>query len=239
LALAEAGFIAVAVTHTGDNWRDHAYSFTARNFIERPRHIRLAIDYLLTAWPGHEHVATERIGGFGHSAGGFTVLVAIGGNPELARLAELCREHPDEWGCQRRRQQVAARGPSADPPAPVWVHDERIKAAVVAAPAAGYSFNAASLAAVTAPVQLWEAENDRIAPNRWNADIAKANLPSPPEAHLVQAANHFAFLAPCSEALAARVPEICQDPPGFDRTAFHRDFNEAVVAFFRKQLDAR
>jgi intracellular septation protein A len=45
LTLAEGGFNAVAVTHTGDNWRDHAYSFTARNFVERPRHIRLAIDY--------------------------------------------------------------------------------------------------------------------------------------------------------------------------------------------------
>jgi len=239
LALAESGFIAAALTHTGDNWRDHAVSFTARNFIERPRQLKLTIDYMLTAWPGRDHVAAARIGAFGHSAGGFTVLVAIGGNPELARLAELCREHPEEWGCQRRREQVAARGPSGDLPAPVWVHDERIKAAVVAATAAGYSFAAASLAAVTVPVQLWEAENDRVAPNRWNADIIKVNLPSPTEAHLVQAADHFAFLAPCSAPLAERAPEICRGLPGFDRTAFHRDFNEAVVAFFRKQLDGR
>jgi predicted dienelactone hydrolase len=132
LALAQAGFIAAALTHTGDNRRDHAYSFTPRNFIERPRHIRLAIDYLLTAWPGREHIAAARIGAFGHSAGGFAVLVAIGGNPELARLNSLCHEHPDEWGCQRQQQQVAALGSSGDPPAPIWVHDERIKAAVVA-----------------------------------------------------------------------------------------------------------
>jgi predicted dienelactone hydrolase len=39
--------------------------------------------------------------------------------------------------------------------------------------------------------------------------------------------------------LAEQVKEICDDPPGFDRTAFHRDFNAAIVAFFRKQLDAR
>jgi predicted dienelactone hydrolase len=194
---------------------------------------------LLTAWSGHDRVTAGRIGAFGHSAGGFTVLVAIGGNPELARLAELCREHPDEWGCQRRREQVAARGPSGDPPAPVWVHHERIKAAVVAAPAAGYSFTPAGLAAVTASAQLWEAENDRIALNWWNADIVKANLLSLSEVDLVPGADHFAFLAPCSEALAARVPEICQDPQGFDRTAFHRDFNAAVVGFFRKQLDGR
>jgi predicted dienelactone hydrolase/intracellular septation protein A len=235
LALAEAGFIAVAVTHTGDNWRDHAVSFTARNFIERPRHLKPTIDYMLTAWPGRDHLAAARIGAFGHSAGGFTVLVAIGGNPELARLAEFCREHPDDWGCQH----ALARGPSGDPQAPVWVHDERIKAAVVAAPAAGYAFTVTGLAAVAAPVQLWEAEDDRIAPNRWSADNVKANLPSPLELHLVPSADHFAFIAPCSSALAERVPDICQDPPGFDRTAFHRDFNAAVVGFFQKQLDGR
>ena len=152
LALAESGFIAAALTHTGDNWRDHAVSFTARNFIERPRRLKLTIDYMLTAWPGRDHVAAARIGAFGHSAGGFTVLVAIDGNPELARLAEFCREHSDDWGCQRARAQAWARGPSGDPPARVWVHDERIKAAVVAAPAAGYAFTAGGLATVAAPV---------------------------------------------------------------------------------------
>ena len=237
LALAEAGFIAAALTHTGDNWRDHAYSFTSRNFVERPRHVRLAIDYLLTAWSGCEHIAAPRIGAFGHSAGGFAVLVAIGGNPELARLDSLCRAHPDECGCQQGQQQVAALGPSGDPPAPIWVHDERIKAAVVAAPAAGYAFTAADLAAVKAPVQLWEAEDDRRASNRWNADIVKANLPSPPEVHLVPGADHFAFLAPCSAALSQLAPQVCAEIPGFDRAAFHLAFNDAVVAFFRKQLD--
>ena len=57
--------------------------------------------------------------------------------------------------------------------------------------------------------------------------------------HRVPSADHFAFIAPCSTALAERVPEICQVPPEFDRSAFHRDFNAAVVAFFRKQLDGR
>jgi predicted dienelactone hydrolase len=232
LALAEAGFIAVAVTHTGDNWRDHAYSFTRRNFIERPRHLKLTIDYMLTAWPGHGHVAARRIGAFGHSAGAFTVLVVIGGNPELARLAAFCHEHPDDWGRQRARAQASARDPINEPQAPVWVHDGRIKVAIVAAPGAGDAFTAADLAAVTAPVQLWEAEDDRIASNRWSADNVKANLPSPPEVHLVPGAGPFDFLARCSAALADRAPEICQDPPGFDRTAFHHDFNAAVVAFF-------
>ena len=151
--------------------------------------------------------------------------------PGASLLDSLCFEHPDEWGCQRRQQRVVALGPSSDPPATVWLHDERTKAAIAAAPAAGYAFTAGGLAGVKTPVRLWEAEDDRRAPNRWNGDVVKANLPSPPEAHPVQTADHFAFLAPCGEALAARVPEICREPPGFDRTAFHHDPKRRLSRF--------
>jgi len=114
-----------------------AYSFTPRNFLERPRHISLAIDYLLSTWPGHDNIDPARIGAFGHSAGGFTVLVAIGGTPEFARMITFCHEHPDHWGCQRGREEARSRDPGSGPPTAVRVHDARIKAAVIAAPAAG------------------------------------------------------------------------------------------------------
>ena len=48
--------------------------------------------------------------------------------------------------------------------------------------------------------------------------------------------GHFAFLTPCSPALAAKRPELCIDAPGFDRVAFHKEFDAAVVAFFRDRL---
>jgi predicted dienelactone hydrolase len=31
-------------------------------------------------------------------------------------------------------------------------------------------------------------------------------------------------------------PRICADAPGFDRAAFHKDFNAAILAFFRRHL---
>jgi predicted dienelactone hydrolase len=64
------------------------------------------------------------------------------------------------------------------------------------------------------------------------------NLPAPHEYHFVPNAGHFVFLVPCPADLAARRPELCVDPPGFDRAAFHRQFNAAVLAFFRAQLTA-
>ncbi len=107
---------------------------------------------------------------------------------------------------------------------------------MIAAPALGHTFTKDGLAAVTEPIQLWRAENDQITPNEWNADVVKAALPKPPDDHLVPLAGHFDFLAPCSEALAKIAPEICQDPPDFDRAAFHQDLNQALVEFFKARL---
>jgi predicted dienelactone hydrolase len=36
--------------------------------------------------------------------------------------------------------------------------------------------------------------------------------------------------------LAARVPEVCAERPGFDRTAFHEAFDRQVVGFFERTL---
>ena len=31
-------------------------------------------------------------------------------------------------------------------------------------------------------------------------------------------------------------PRICVDAPGFDRAAFHKDFNAAIISFLRRHL---
>jgi predicted dienelactone hydrolase len=50
-------------------------------------------------------------------------------------------------------------------------------------------------------------------------------------------AGHFDFLAPCPPALAHIAPPICSSAPGFDRAAFHQEFNRDVVAFFARTLN--
>jgi len=63
-------------------------------------------------------------------------------------------------------------------------------------------------------------------------------LPRKSELHVVTTA-HYGFLAPCSLELATAIPRICADrPEGFDRLAFHREFNASIERFFREQLIA-
>ena len=230
LALASAGFVVVAVTHTGDNAQDQSYVGTPRWLVDRPRHIHLVLRYMLNDWPAHRQIDPARVGMFGFSAGGFTALVSIGGVPDLARIGSQCRAQP-EFACSLWPQL-----PTASVPATAWTHDPIIKAAVVAAPGYGFAFEPDGLSQVTAAVQLWNGADDRNVPYQTNEAVVRRLLPVPPEYRAVPGAGHFSFLAPCPSWL---FPVICKDAEGFDRTAFHADFNRSVIAFYRKQLAAR
>jgi predicted dienelactone hydrolase len=237
IALAEAGFVVAAVTHTGDNYADQSRSLF---ILERPRHISRVIDYMLSGWSGHARIDAQKIGMYGFSAGGFTTLVSIGGQPDMAKIAPFCEAHATDFACQliARNRGVVASTAAAAAPARDGAKDGRIKAAVVAAPAIGFTFSPDGLRDVTMPVQLWRAEDDAILPHPSYAEAVRLALPTPPEYHVVPGAGHFDFLAPCNQALAARVPEICSSAAGFDRRAFHANMNQAVVEFFRRTLNA-
>jgi predicted dienelactone hydrolase len=231
LALARAGFVTAAITHTGDNYRDQS---RAADMANRSRQLKRLVDYLLGEWPQHAHIDPKKIGAFGFSSGGFTVLVAAGGEPDLSAMAAHCRSHPDYYDCR-----LTARAPAGTVISQVWVHDTRLKAVVSAAPALGFTFGKAGLSRIEAPIQLWRAAEDHILPNPDYAEAVKQSLPKAPEYHVVPAAGHYDFLAPCSDILRQTVQEICSSANGFDRAAFHAAFNREVVSFFKAKLSVR
>lgn len=234
LALAQAGFVVASLTHPGDNWRDQR---RATDLAARPRALSGLISFMLDRWPEHAVLDPQRIGAFGFSAGGFTVLAAAGGVPDLRRVAQHCAEHASFYDCALIAAHKDAKG--ASPALPQWVADRRIGALVVAAPALGFTFGRDGLARLIVPTQLWRAADDHVLPQPYYADAVAKDLPTPPDYHIVPGADHFDFLAPCSAALAAQVPAICRSAPGFNRTAFHAQFDAAVVAFFQRNLARR
>ena len=164
IALAEAGFVVVAPTHTGDNYTDQSYVGNRKDLIDRPRQIKLVIDWMLSSWTGRRNLNPNRVGIFGFSLGGFTSLVEIGGTPELPRMALLCATRPTAPECafiaNNHGDQLA---PNSENPA--WFHDARIKAAVIAEPAVSFLFGPGDLRNINIPVQLWRAEDDTQAPD--------------------------------------------------------------------------
>jgi predicted dienelactone hydrolase len=233
LALADAGFVVVALTHPGDNYKDQNRAF---DVMTRARHVIAVIDYMLDEWRGRAELAPGRIGIFGFSSGGFTALVNAGGVPDLARVPVHCTVHPGDFACQLltgKEQKLTAPGLMNN------LYDARIKAAVIAAPALGFTFDAAGLRNVNIPIQLWRAQEDVILPHPWYAEAVRNALPVPPTYYVVPGAGHFDFLAPCGDRLERIAPSICASRAGFDRVAFHDMFNRKVVAFLAKALEKR
>lgn len=233
LALARAGFVAAALSHAGDTFDDQS---RVLQLWRRPAQLHRLVDYMLDEWRGHEQIDANRVGAFGFSNGGFTVLVAAGGMPDLSTIASFCEAHPDHDLCAALRHAGVDVPLGADVPAGVWVHDARIKAVVIAAPAFGFAFGHAGLSGVRAPVQLWSAADDRHQPHPWYDEPVRDDLPRAPDYRVVANAGHYDFLPPCEARLARLRPEICGSAPGFDRAAFHQTFNADVVRSFESML---
>lgn len=230
-ALAEKGYVAAAPMHVGDNFQDQSGVGKADFFNARSQQFLAAIEHMVSAWDGRGHVDSQRIGAFGMSMGGFTVLTAIGAQPDLRRIAAHCGK-VKEFACDVLRHFKSPYVDGAPRAGSPFAADLRIRAAVLAAPGLGFTMTPQSLGAVRVPIQLWTGAND-----------SKVSEPGPVRAlgalvehHRVAGAEHMSFLAPCSGLL--RPPEICSDPDGFDRAAFHRTMNARVVAFFDKHLQA-
>jgi predicted dienelactone hydrolase len=219
--------------HTGDNYVDQRQAGSRTWLVDRARHVHATIDFLLQQWPSHDRIDAGRIGLFGFSAGGFTTLATIGGQPDLRRLASHCAATP-EFAC---RLLASGHSPLLDPaqvpPASAFVRDARVKAAVVAAPGLGFTFAPDGLNGVTVPVQVWSGDADTNVPTATNAGPVAAALGAHAELHTVPGAAHFSFLVPCG---LFGPPSLCRDEGGFDRKRFHAEMDEAVVAFFRKTL---
>jgi predicted dienelactone hydrolase len=218
--LADAGFVVAAINHPGDNYGDRGRWSAA--MAERPTDIKRLVDFMLGASPAASRIDPERIGFFGFSAGGFTGLVLIGANSDWAAATAFC---------QRLRSAFPKCKPilKAEFPAQPLVRDPRIKAAVLADPG-NLFFSAAGLAAVKVPVQLWASERGSQFIRPETIAALNRNLPDKHEYHVVQNSWHDDFwLCPASQ----KDNPDCQDAPGFDRIAFHRQFNADVLAFFR------
>jgi predicted dienelactone hydrolase len=223
-ALAEAGFIVAAISHPGDNAQDASRSNDLSVFVERPADIKRLVDYLLGAWSHASAIDSNRIGIFGFSRGGYTSLVVVGAQPRFGAEIGMCAGQTTAI-CDKVRQG------RLEP----LVHDDRVKAAVIADPLSVF-FTKTSFDEVRVPIQLWRSESggDGVTPDSVAA-VAE-ELPVKPDFRTVPKAQHFSFLPPCPDDIAATAHDLCTDPPDFDRESFHKEFNAQVLDFFRHTL---
>jgi dienelactone hydrolase len=249
IALAETGFIAAAPLHPRNNFRDDIGDDQRIVLDGRPRQFSAVIDALLEEPAWSDRIDSETIAAFGHSAGGYTVLAALGAEPEFSRILDHCERHAEEdpYCSIVGLSDVAARKARAMDYAgpPQSYYDGRLCAAVIADPLA-VPFSDATLRALPpAKLLFLRPEVENVVKAEFHVSrvvhllTQRDDFPDP-QVILLPKAHHFSFIAPISESLGKRLA----GPEGFDRAAFHEEMicrtalheemNRTIVTFFRQ-----
>jgi predicted dienelactone hydrolase len=229
-ALARRGYVVAVLEHLGDSYRDYADAGSDRVLLGRAYQISAVIDAALADPAVGPLIDPARIGVAGFSAGGYTALLVVGARPDFTRMERYCAGAPasPELCDIELRHEVTAPRPTADP---------RVRAAFVMAPFA-LVFGPDAFTAVTAPVFLVYATDDRVLVPAENALAIAPALATRTETRAIEGAGHYVFLAPCRPALAREIPMLCADPPGIDRIAVHRGLAADAATFFDATLTA-
>jgi predicted dienelactone hydrolase len=250
-ALVEAGFVVALPLHRGDNWRDPGHP-GPDSWTQRPAEVSRAIDRV-AADPRFAGLALDRVGGFGMSAGGHTMLSLAGGIWSPERFRAHCEQHLAEdfaacvglatrltggWldGFKLSLAQRVLNARFADA-TPRTHTDPRLAALVAGVPLAA-DFDPASLARPRVPLGLITVGRDRWLPARFHSDLVLAACAACEHLADLPEGGHGALLAPApapSQLGSLECDLIC-DPPGFDRAAATPRWIVPTVDFFRRHL---
>lgn len=248
IALARAGFVAVAMNHPGNNRTE---KYTAEGFIlwwERATDVSDVLDAMLADKEFSPHIDQRMIGAAGFSAGGYTVMELAGAQTDPSALFELCRAHPETKGCMTPEMREIPGGPEAMltqtrkssgeslARASESFADDRIRSVFAIAPALTVTQTPESLHSIHIPVEAVVGDADDLAPADLNADKIAKNTRSAREFVLPGGITHFDFLDVCTDAGRAQLGPYCADASGVDRAAIHDKVSGMAVDFFAKTL---
>ena len=208
--LARAGHAVVLPEHLGNSRSDRSLTHTPDNLVNRPRHVRLALDAALADPVVGGSLRPGGVAVIGHSIGGYTALAVAGGEPATL---------PHETAGRSVRFEVD--------------HDPRVGALVLLAPACPW-FVHGSLRAVDVPIMLRTGERDELVPPT-RAAVVESGVADPAavDHRIVPGAGHHSFQDPFPPSLAGPHFPPSQDPEGFDRAAYQAVLAEEILAFLR------
>ena len=100
IALAEKGYVVIAVDHPGNNGVDEPSAAGSVLWWNRADDLKVALAAVLADPQLAAHVDPARVGVAGFSIGGMTALIAGGARTDPARMVRFCRNHPEDGTCK-------------------------------------------------------------------------------------------------------------------------------------------
>jgi predicted dienelactone hydrolase len=214
--LANNGFIVGIPEHPFNNRNDNSLAGTVENLVNRPKHIRSAVDWFFESKAFSPFLKPNAVAVIGHSMGGYTALALAGGVPTPL---------PREAGGER----VSHIDVNPDP---------RVKTLVLLAPAAAWFRDRGALSKVAVPILMLVGEKDKHTPYERHARLVLDGVPDKTkiQCKIVENAGHFSFLSPFPQHMIKESFPPSQDPPGFDRVRFHHAMNAEILNFLSRTL---
>jgi predicted dienelactone hydrolase len=242
-ATARAGFIVVALTHPGDNYRDRSMVGKLDYLTERPRQVSRTLDAFLADAKWASLVDGNRIAFIGHSAGGFTGLALLGATPSFANSVKHCAVNFDDdvWFCQQFGSKEKAIESSKNLNSIATIpasKDPRFKAAVLISPVGIFS-ELPALASLVTPTLVYVALKDTVLVPRFHAQAVGGAMPNATVVVNTQG-GHFMLASklnvPAGTPTGIKGAEVNDEPVGFDRNAAIAEAGVLIPKFLKEKL---
>jgi predicted dienelactone hydrolase len=246
IALARAGYIAVAVDHPGNNANGKLTPEGMALWWERATDLSQVLDGMLADKEFGKNIDQARVGAAGYSLGGYTVLELGGAQTEVREMISLCKENADAAVCHVpemrgmgtpeeilhavKKTSAISLAQSGD-----LFSDDRIGAVFAIAPALAFTMTEDSLRAMRMPLEMVVGTNDNIAPARDNAEYVRIEVKGAKLTTLPHV-GHYTFLDTCTAQGKKTLERYCEDSREVDRDAVHGRVAGMAVGFFDKSL---
>lgn len=239
--LAKKGFVVVAVDHYGNTFDNPIPEEFARIW-NRP----LDISYVLTQILNHPEFApaidSSRIGAAGFSLGGYTAIALAGAEMDWPALIRFFKSPkgsdeiniPEMPGLMTILEKPEMQKGFESAPS---LHDRRIKAIFVMAPAVGQGFpTRKNFSRLHVPTYIVTTGADVIVPAATNAAHYAKLIPGATYNLIDKDAGHYVFLNEANEELKNNAPLHFSDPPSVNRHAVHEKTVAHALRFFTDSL---
>ncbi|WP_340610105.1 alpha/beta hydrolase family protein [Xenorhabdus bharatensis] len=208
-SLVKAGYAVLAPEHPGNCYLDNSLAETLINLENRPRHIKLVIDHIITNQLISNHLLKDKITFIGHSMGGYTGLAVSGGIPAI----------PPEKTEGSSVEKITVP------------YDNRICALILLAPACGWFNYKGALNNINIPMLLLTAEKDHLSDILCTS--ALENNPNV-QHKVIENAGHHSFQSPFPPHMSNINFPPSQDPAGFDRIKYQPTLCGQIKKFIFK-----
>lgn len=239
--LTKKNFVVVASTHQGDNADDMQYMFTEQQIKSRAHQLNITIDFLMNDQELFEIIDTQKIGVIGVGAGGTIALLLAGAQLDPTGWWDYCSDkytisettQPDIYCSPWVKPKMTILAQQIDPQKSYT--DPRISAVIAIAPSFGMLFSKESLASLSRPILVIEAEKDCINIPKYHSQRIIQQLSTSYETIILPEASPTTLISSCSsDSLEQTIPEMCSKELDATKNKIQQQLATISEKFFTK-----